>query len=286
MADVVTDLNLAGISHDSLVEIIQFLRPHLNMETGPWIAGGCLHRIVTDKLITTDFDVDVFCADGTQVIAVERAIRGKHFGLPIQVVKNHLFPTAKAVIDDFDFTVVQFVSDGSKLMCGENTMSDLDARRLRVNPLSEIRAPSRLSKYCALGYTPDVETIEKSTSCNVRQGSYYLSDEIEVSDDLDIDFEYTDFMKVKSALVDCWCMHIGGKPIVFVHGHPMPVRLAYPLSLLGQSSDRHAPFILKYLERWRKQGLPSFMGHIELQSTIAPLKDKILEAYSWIGSTT
>jgi hypothetical protein len=285
------EVALPRIDFNALALVFEQLVPLLNMHTGPWIAGGCVHRIFAGMIKNGAYDVDIFCADACQADRVGAAVADIISPIKIQVIQDRFFESAQHLIDDFDFTVVQFATDGKTVICDEHSLQDIKTKRLRLNELSDIRAPYRLSKYCGLGYQPDADTVQNSLKAT---GVYYIVEEMKMEDGLELDFEYTEMMRVKSALADMWMQNINGKPYVFFEGHPMPLRLGFPLVALysetaqpyGLETQRN--LIYRYLAAWKSRfGLKSYTDVWRFSLMLQAFSTKQLaDAYSWMASTT
>jgi hypothetical protein len=285
------DLILPLSTNDELRQTIALLHPHLNMETGPWLAGGSIHRLFAGMDEKFNYDIDIFCADHQQVKQMQyvgQSLKAKH---KIQVITDRYFQSAQQLIDDFDFTIVQFASDGRRVLCAENSLNDIEHKRLRLNEKSEIRAAYRLSKYCGLGYIPDSETVDNSLKAT---GVYYIVEAMTVGQDLELNFEMTEMMRVKSALSDLLVGDINGQPYVFFKGHPMPFRIAFPIVALYHEVDSHLGLstqrdvVWSYLRAWKKMGLPSWSDVYAFATDALKdtSKEQLAKAYSWMASTT
>ena len=138
-------------------KVIKALRPHLNLEKGPWIAGGCPRRLIANDLLT-DFDVDVFY--NTRITpALAKTVNGldDHDGIfgpispRVQLTKRP-FVNKEKLLEDFDFTVCQFVTDGTTVMYPEQAMLDLTNRLLRLNDQAKIKEPTRIMRYASYDF--------------------------------------------------------------------------------------------------------------------------------------
>lgn len=138
--------------------------------SGPWIAGGALRRTVCRQEPDSDFDFFFRDADQLSAFRAESETRGIKFSREtdhhiemdgdiagmhrkIQLIRFAYYENAAAVIDSFDFTICQFVFDGTTLTCGDHSLWDLGRKRLAVNritfPLSTMR---RVLKYAKQGF--------------------------------------------------------------------------------------------------------------------------------------
>jgi len=71
----------------------------------------------------------------------------------VQLIKRQFYDYPEAVIDDFDITVCQIVTDGKRVWTGEHFARDVADRRLRFHKLTPGSA-KRLVKYWVYGYQP------------------------------------------------------------------------------------------------------------------------------------
>lgn len=177
MALITTDLPKC-----KLATAISECLPFLSMEGGPWVAGGAIRRIHEGDGLRFS-DVDVFFPNlelhqwavklfddrlkdkkvWSPVHIVERRdapmsvtfdVLFEGTKLPIQFVSKKYFPTLEAVLDDFDFTLAMFGSDGEKMVYDERAPVDLAAKRLVLHQFPKRPKPNRLAKYVAQGFVP------------------------------------------------------------------------------------------------------------------------------------
>lgn len=133
---------------------------------GVWLAGGALRRTVIGQPL--DSDLDVFFKNATafkdlryyyeQVVGLEPKDKQNNVtfnvnGYKVQLIHNRYWETPEQVIDDFDFTNCQLITDLDSVWVGDYTMYDIARMRLRihkiVNPITSTR---RLIKYCKQGF--------------------------------------------------------------------------------------------------------------------------------------
>jgi hypothetical protein len=147
------------------------------LETGPWVAGGSVRKLWTGQPWENQ-DVDFFFRDRQQLedfsrgvlhlsdrveIMIETANATTYkVHLPsgaerlLQAVRRDFYPTLAAVLDDFDFNLAQFASDGTQMVTRELALEDVRHNRLRRNPASTKKMnPLRVLKYAAYGFDPD-----------------------------------------------------------------------------------------------------------------------------------
>lgn len=175
-------------------EIFKYLPP-LNLQTGPWIAGGAALTWFQGNPVTSD--IDIFFQDEVQWEAFRLALiekcRGARqandvYGSPprifligvdlkysvicdtenaltiklentqIQLIKK-FSKSITDVFDSFDFDVCKFATDGDHYIHIDRALDDLSKKILH----SEKFKPSLLSrimKYTTYGFIPDRHTLE------------------------------------------------------------------------------------------------------------------------------
>jgi hypothetical protein len=152
------------------------------MTKGPWLAGGAVRKFYLGQNIDhSDFDVwfadqDQFEAAKTKVSSLgvatvfssDNAISYKYYtknsneAFNIQLIKRRFFSNPTDIINTFDFTVCQLVTDGRSLMVGPRTIADIKSRTLRLAQL-EVQAHiiPRMVKYMVYGYRPCAELVDQ-----------------------------------------------------------------------------------------------------------------------------
>jgi hypothetical protein len=149
----------------------------LNMITGPWLAGGMLQKLYHGQSPSrSDWDIwfnnHIQFENAKQILgkyckyphitknSITYSIKFEDVEYKVQLINTQFFKTAKDVIDQFDFSVCQMITDNRTMLLGEHTAKDLKSKTLRlVSPLKD-GVISRLTKYIVYGYTPDLELIE------------------------------------------------------------------------------------------------------------------------------
>jgi hypothetical protein len=131
-----------------------------------WIAGGALRDYFTDKPLTTDCDIyfpnatefnkakNYFLSKGGQIIyESENGMKVTDGGKTFDLVKIFR-PNPIETINQFDFTISMFATDGKDIFYGDNSIKDLQDRKLVLNnlimPISTLR---RVLKHYKKGYT-------------------------------------------------------------------------------------------------------------------------------------
>ena len=101
---------------------------------------------------------------------VSRGDTGRSY--KVQLIKRQFYETPQAVIDDFDITVCQIVTDGKRLWTGEHFARDVADRRLRFHKLGPSSA-KRLVKYWVYGYQPtdsEITMVNSAPDLNWKAG--------------------------------------------------------------------------------------------------------------------
>jgi hypothetical protein len=171
------------VTDDEYRDLLEWI---CNLETGPWAAGGSARKVWQGKPWMSQ-DVDLFFRDQQQYDAVtemlshlgqsqkvihntDNAITYKiymHSGdeIKIQTVRKRWYADIQAVVDDFDFGVAQFASDGVTVLATEQAIQDCADNRIRMTSRSANRSKLlRLLKYTAYGFDPDDELFIKTVT--------------------------------------------------------------------------------------------------------------------------
>jgi len=153
------------------------------MTNGPWIAGGAALQWYLGGECETD--IDIWCRNKKQekkvhgrlqnigflvIVNSDNAITLRHDvafkngssnfkKVTVQLIKQTYPNSAKEIIDDFDFTVCQLVTDGNTYIAGRHTYKDIKTRRLRLVEYKPKTFLKRYIKYVAYGYKPDANLI-------------------------------------------------------------------------------------------------------------------------------
>ena len=151
--------------------------PTLEWRRGPWLAGGAIRRMFDGTPGESDFDL--FFSDEAQLQACLESLLQRpgvkllyqndlnvtlqvtpepEFGttmpsFKLQLIKFY-FEGPEYVIDWFDYTNCQFISDGETLMVGEYTLYDIGRKQLRLHNLHHAASTvRRMLKYARQDYT-------------------------------------------------------------------------------------------------------------------------------------
>lgn len=159
-------------------ELDVFVSTFLTGYKGRWLGGGAIRRAILDGNCSSDWDMffdsqetlDSF-VEQCQSYSVENLKENDHnisftITLPIkkddseepvkfdiQAIKVSYYIDPEDVIDTFDYTICQFITDGEGLWTGESSLFDLSRKKLVVNritfPVASLR---RLLKYTNQGF--------------------------------------------------------------------------------------------------------------------------------------
>lgn len=180
------------VSHPLLDVIRRF--DFLDIEAGPWIAGGAARRILMREPHHCGSDVDVFFPsqgwshkklqtalgrlitrpdDRDAYSLVENLCRKPEMlyvgpvpadievqeyvlnYIKVQFVFGRTYADAAAMLDDFDFTVCMAATDGRRWVADERFFRDTVSRELVMHNTDTRRySLTRLARYCANGFTP------------------------------------------------------------------------------------------------------------------------------------
>ena len=182
--DVLTDVHtFVPFTDHPIKRLLNLIKP--NMELGPWIAGGAGLRWY-QGLTTGSSDIDVWFRNRIQFEQVFNTLTSyvKHFALvcktenavtlrftipaedkstdqpypdyfDIQLISKKFFSSPEDIINYFDFTICQVVTDGDQVMIGPRTHYDIKHKILRFNgDVNSTLAVRRFTKYLCRGYRP------------------------------------------------------------------------------------------------------------------------------------
>jgi hypothetical protein len=182
--DVLTDVHtFVPFADHPIKRLLNLIKP--NMELGPWIAGGAGLRWY-QGLTTDSSDIDVWFRNRIQFEQVFNTLTSyeRHFALvcktgnavtlrfiipiedrttdqpypdhfDVQLISKQFFSSPEDIIDYFDFTICQVVTDGDQVMIGPRTHHDIKHKILRFNgDVNSTLAVRRFTKYLCRGYRP------------------------------------------------------------------------------------------------------------------------------------
>lgn len=167
------------INDSVVVKLAEYFK--LDIEKGPWLAGGAVLKSYLGQPMGLS-DLDIWFANRAQfeqvqklvsdlgcsrVYSTENADSYKYYSLDlgtysIQLIKRKFFDKPEQIINQFDFTVCQLVTDGIRTIVGPTTIPDIRARRLQLSRglVAESVIP-RMIKYMVYGYRPTPELLEE-----------------------------------------------------------------------------------------------------------------------------
>jgi hypothetical protein len=139
-----------------------------------WIAGGVLRDYFSDKPLKSDCDIffpnveefnkakNHFMSNGGKIIwESENGMKVTYKGNTFDLVKIFR-PNPTETIARFDFTISMFATDGRDVYYGNNSLKDLQDRKLVINniinPLSTLK---RVLKHYKKGFTMSAEETKK-----------------------------------------------------------------------------------------------------------------------------
>lgn len=159
--------------------------PPLEFARGPWLAGGAIRSMFDGTPGESDFDLFFLNAEQLQAclesllqrpgvkllysnelnVTLQVTPQGEP-GEPTPTFKLQLikfyFEGPEYVIDWFDYTNCQFITDGNTLMVGEYTLYDIGRKQLRIHNLHHAASTvRRMLKYARQDYTVCDETINE-----------------------------------------------------------------------------------------------------------------------------
>lgn len=175
-------LALPTADENPIVELIQTVLPFLNLEHGPWVAGGICRRLADGETEIGNSDIDIFSPNEKMhnwacdlirshksnytnplfaVLDEQKFKNSNKFELKVgektitfQFVKKEFYETAGQMFDVFDFPACMFATDGETLIADERAPDALASRTLTLHHQPNRPLAARLAKYCAYGFTP------------------------------------------------------------------------------------------------------------------------------------
>lgn len=174
LADFIWQVTGRALPETELASVI-FNDHCMRPGNGKYLAGGALRRTVIGQPLESDFDyffthnpaesvlttgdnellptIALFDASGhKRVRENEHNITYEVDGRKVQLIKK-LWESPEKVIDDFDYTNCQLITDGVSIWVGEYTMWDLARMKLRIHRIHNVQASlRRLIKYTKQGF--------------------------------------------------------------------------------------------------------------------------------------
>jgi hypothetical protein len=95
-------------------------------------------------------------------VTLNLSLADSNRGYRIQLIRKRWYKTAEEVINSFDFTVCQILTDGDRILFGPTSAEDVKNKLVRHNALKPIQDDviKRIIKYVCYGYNLDRELSE------------------------------------------------------------------------------------------------------------------------------
>jgi hypothetical protein len=192
---------------------IRHLLPELDLQNGPWIAGGALLRMITSKpfwgetedgrytggeLADIDFwfsnkdsyknTIDTFRFLHKRPHETENAKTFKFIQenklFALQCIHKRYYSNVEELLGSFDFTVAQIASDLNVILMPEYVMKDIQERTLKLatGNFNKGNFLQRVFKYTSNGYNPEPGLLGEISKMNRKELFAYLQHSIEMVD--------------------------------------------------------------------------------------------------------
>lgn len=184
----------------------KLISPHCNLQSGPWVAGGSVRKVWQGRSWHKQ-DIDFFCNGATQfsqlkhdierigkitnvyktnnahtytislthgrdssifdVFAIEPNENETNREIKIQLICKRWYNSAVHVINEFDFTVAQFVTDGFTILTTPQAIEDCKTNKINLNP-NHTNSVSlrRIIKYSAYGFEIPLDMFKNTISAD------------------------------------------------------------------------------------------------------------------------
>ena len=163
--------------HEDDRAVVNLIDPEIT--NGPWVAGGAVLNWYNNEPIDYS-DIDVFFKDQKQFDITFGKLMKNHANMVynsdnaitlhilvnnqtkrVQLIRKSWFQDAKDVINKFDFTVCQLVTDGRNIVLGEHTAEHIKNKQLCLTDKAVNKdIIKRLIKYVTYGYLPDPKMVQ------------------------------------------------------------------------------------------------------------------------------
>jgi hypothetical protein len=149
----------------------------LDINEGPWLAGGAVLSWYNGEPVG-DSDFDIFFKDIRQFDQMFGRLMRNHGSIvftsdnaltlnitidddvkKVQLIRKNYYQSALDVINNFDFTICQLVTDGYDIVSGEKTFEHIKERRIVPFKEPSKAIVKRIIKYVSYGYKPDPDLI-------------------------------------------------------------------------------------------------------------------------------
>jgi hypothetical protein len=173
---------LTNVDIKALAELM-----NLNLYHGPWLAGGSVRKLKFG-LDIGDSDWDFFFKSEFQynkaikiakdynlqtIFESEHAITYRLGFETIQFIKRQFYNGVHDLLNDFDFSICQFATDGYDYVTGEHSIDDHKKQVLRMNDIGIRRGMiSRIIKYRIYGFYIN-DDLEQFIADNMKNPSIH-----------------------------------------------------------------------------------------------------------------
>jgi hypothetical protein len=149
-------------------DLMNFIKitPSLSKD-GIWLAGGAIRRtLLGNKKVDSDYDiffaneqqkkdyVDLLVRDGGTITNhndFNTALNWRD--RKVQAIHINYYSSPEEVLDSFDYTICQFLTDGKTLFTGEYSLWDLARKKLAVHKITyPVASTRRMIKYTNQGF--------------------------------------------------------------------------------------------------------------------------------------
>lgn len=149
----------------------------LNLESGPWLAGGIVRKMYTNcSLGSSDWDIffnnvnqlgqclpkfieelkPTLVAETENALTYQVKYNGSMFS--VQLIVKKFYKDVNDLFSNFDFSICQLATDGKNIKLGQHTAKDLKNKTIRqVGHIKPDTILYRLIKYTILGFKPTTE---------------------------------------------------------------------------------------------------------------------------------
>lgn len=192
LQDMLASIDCNNKAYRDIFSNVLLRIPNLNIEEGPWLAGGSVRRLFDGSQYEADFDlffknekqlqeykekfidseVQIFREETDHSINIQlpmlEGILNKIYNnihtcsstVKVQLIKIY-HPDVDALLDSFDYTLCQFATDGDCLVVGGTSLRDITSKICLPNKITYPKSSMRrLLKYAKQGYTIDDSTFD------------------------------------------------------------------------------------------------------------------------------
>jgi len=253
----------------------------LDIENGPWVAGGIMRRILTSQF-NDPHDIDVFFASTEQQKTVGKLIREREcsfmkkmgmviseeppeFGLMVaqcshqpglQLIKEHLYGDLPSLFSSFDFTICAMATDGKVIRCHDRALGDIrDKLLFFIN--GDVTSPGRVIRYFCYGYEPSPGVLDilirSPEQIYYSVGFSAFGEAIQEIYDADL----SDVLLL-GKMADLVFTHVGKHNVCLLKGFPMPSQMAF-VYIVGRDRREIKSLMSPVRQKWNL-ALPDATG--------------------------